>query len=257
MRSPFARSRLHPVRGASAAPVRPAGPHATAPDPATLPDLAALPAWGTTAVVDGQGRDQLQFSATVWNAGPAELAVDGFRSRGQDLMTAYQNFYRGGARVGYRRVGSFEYDPRPGHEHWHFRDFATYRLLGRSGRQVVRSGKEAFCLGATDGVDLAVPGATWRPDTLGFSNCGSRTSLSLREALPAAWGDTYVQSLPGQSFDITDVPNGTYLIEVRANPLGRLLETTHANNVSLRRVQLSGVPGKRKAVALPYEGVTG
>jgi hypothetical protein len=234
----------------------PSGERTVSPDPATLPDLAVLPAWGVQAIVDDRGHDELQFAATVWNSGPALLAVDGFREGGQDRMTAYQNFYRGGKRVGYRKVGKFEYDPRVGHEHWHFSDFATYRLLTRDGSRATRSGKQAFCLAPTDGVDLAVTGATWRPGSLGFSDCGSRTSLSLRETMPAGWGDTYVQSLPGQSFDITTLPNGRYVIEIVANPHRRLLETTELNDVSLREVKLGGVPGHRTATASPFQGVS-
>jgi hypothetical protein len=222
-----------------------------------LPDLAALPAWGIQSAVDEHGHDQLQFSATVWNSGPAPLVVDGFRGRGQDLMDAYQNFYRGAQRVGYRKVGSFEYDARPGHEHWHFRDFAAYTLVSTAGPRTVRSDKESFCLAPTDAEDLTVPGALWRPMVTGFSSCGTRSSLSLREAMPVGWGDTYVQTLPGQSFDITGVPNGSYVIKVRANPYGRLLERSRRNNVSLRRVTLGGTPGHRTAAAAAYRGING
>jgi hypothetical protein len=245
------------VLAAQPPPERPTGPPTATPSPATVPDLAPVPAWGVQAVHDEQGRDQLTFAATVWNAGPARLSVDGFRRKGQNIMDAYQNFYRNGQRVGYRRVGTFEYDPRPGHEHWHFSDFANYNLLDAGGSHIVRSGKEAFCLAPTDAEDLTLPGAEWRPSYLGFSQCGSPASLSLSETMPAGWGDTYVQSLPGQSFDITDLPNGDYQIEVLANPLGRLLEANTANNRSLRRIRLEGTAAHRTAIALPYNGITG
>jgi len=52
-----------------------------------------------------------------------------------------------------------------------------------------------------------------------------RTALWVREMLPVGWGDTYFNSVAGQSFDITGVPNGTYYIEVIANPLHVLHET--------------------------------
>jgi hypothetical protein len=254
---PCARRRQS-VRRASSAPIRPTGHYARNPDPATLPNLAALPAWGIRTFVDRtHHRDELQFSATVWNAGPAQLSVDGFRGSGQDRMTAYQNLYRGGRRVGYRRVGSFEYDPRPGHEHWHFRDFATYRLLRPNRSLGVRSGKEAFCLAPTDPVNLAARGATWRPDELGFGDCGGRTSLSLREALPGGWGDTYEQTLPGQSFDITDLPNGTYYIQVKANPVNKLKELSTTNNTSLRKIVLGGTKTKRTLTVPPVDGIEG
>jgi hypothetical protein len=223
----------------------------------TRPDLIALPAWGIMTAIDETGRDTVQFSATVWNAGPAPLSADGFRIPGRDLMDAYQVFFRDDVRVGYRKVGTFEYDVRPGHEHWHFTDFARYSLLDAAGHEVLRSGKEAFCLAATDAEDLTVPGADWRPDAIGFSECGTRASLSLREVLPVGWGDTYAQSLPGQSFDITDLPNGTYLVEVMANPAGRLVETTADNNRALREITIGGTPGARTVVATPYLGIEG
>ncbi|MEU3305425.1 lysyl oxidase family protein, partial [Streptomyces sp. NPDC006678] len=58
-------------------------------------------------------------------------------------------------------------------------------------------------------------------------------------------GDTYTQDLPGQSFDITGLPNGTYYIQVLANPENRLKETNTANNSALRKVILGGTPGQR------------
>jgi hypothetical protein len=66
-------------------------------------------------------------------------------------------------------------------------------------------------------------------------------------------GDTYVQYLPGQSFDVTGLPNGTYYIEVIANPRHRLYETNLKNNLSLRKVILGGKPGARTVKVPPYQ----
>jgi hypothetical protein len=244
---------------APAAPKRPKGKPTVSPDPTTVPNLVALPAlWvGTDHTVD-TNRDLLTFGATVWNAGPGPLTVDGFRRGNQPLMDAYQNFYKNGTKVGYSPVGTFEYDARIGHEHWHFTDFAAYRLLDTGGRLITPSGKEAFCLAPTDGIDLTVPGATWQPQFgTGFSQCGDVNSISIRESMPVGWGDTYYQTIPGQSFDITSVPNGTYQIEVVANQLNKLLESTTADNRALRTVTLGGAPGRRTATAAPYLGIVG
>ena len=70
------------------------------------------------------------------------------------------------------------------------------------------------------------------------------------------WGDTYLQTLPGQSFDITDLPNGTYYISVQANPTGALYERDSSNDVQLRQVTLSGAAGHRRAIASPWHGIT-
>jgi hypothetical protein len=227
------------------------------PDPASLPDLRPLPAWGMSVDRDeATGDDFLSFGATVWNRGPAPLTVEGFRRPGTGVMDAYQYFYRDGQVVGRARAGTMLYDARPGHEHWHFKQFATYTLLDASKQSIVRSEKEAFCLAPTDAIDLAVPGAIWRPDAIGLHTiCGWQTSIWVRETLPAGWGDTYFQGLPGQSFDVSGLPNGTYFIEVTANPTGRLHESNVRNNTELRRVILGGRPGHRTVTVPPWHGI--
>ncbi|MEV5316679.1 lysyl oxidase family protein [Streptomyces sp. NPDC052687] len=223
------------------------------------PDLRSLPAWDI-AITDGEdgdvpGKDYLAFSANVWNAGPAPLVVDGFRSPGKDLMDAYQYFYdANGKQVGYTPTGTMEWDPRIGHEHWHFTDFASYRLLSADQTKEVRSGKEAFCLANTDAIDYTVKNANWHPYNTDLSTaCGQQNSISVREVLDVGSGDTYTQYRPGQSFDITDLPNGTYYIQVIANPEKRLKETDLDNNVALRKVVLGGKPGARTVTVPPHE----
>jgi hypothetical protein len=237
---------------------RPTG-RAGAPANVPKPDLRSLPAWDI-AVTDGEegdvaGKDYLAFSANVWNAGPAPLVVDGFRSPGKDLMDAYQYFYDAdGKQVGYTPTGTMEWDPREGHEHWHFTDFASYRLLSEDQTKEVRSGKEAFCLANTDAIDYTVKNANWHPNNTDLSTaCGEQNSISVREVLDVGSGDTYTQFLPGQSFDITDLPNGTYYIQVIANPEKRLQETNTANNVALRKVVLAGEPGARTVTVPPHD----
>ncbi|MFF5923295.1 lysyl oxidase family protein [Streptomyces flavochromogenes] len=239
-------------RQAPALAPRPARPTGTPSVPnVPKPDLRSLPAYGIT-ISDGgaqdiPGKDYLAFSANVWNAGPAQLVVDGFRSPGKAMMDAYQYFYDAqGKQVGYTPTGTMEWDPRPGHVHWHFTDFASYRLLKADQKEAVRSGKEAFCLANTDAVDYTVKNANWHPNNTDLSTaCGQENSISVREVLDVGSGDTYTQDLPGQSFDITDLPNGTYYIQVLANPAKRLKETNLDNNSALRKVVLGGTPGRR------------
>ncbi|MFJ3581772.1 lysyl oxidase family protein [Streptomyces sp. NPDC090127] len=222
------------------------------------PDLRSLPAYGITisdGAQDVPGKDYLAFSANVWNAGPAQLVVDGFRSPGKAMMDAYQYFYDAqGKQVGYTPTGTMEWDPRPGHVHWHFTDFASYRLLKADRKETVRSGKEAFCLANTDAIDYTVKNANWHPFNTDLSTaCGQENSISVREVLDVGSGDTYTQDLPGQSFDITDLPNGTYYIQVLANPENRLKETDLTNNSALRKVVLGGKPGARTVTVPAHE----
>jgi lysyl oxidase len=232
-------------------------PTRTHPRPSTLPDLVALPAWGMTIDEYSQpGRDFLDFGATVWDAGPAPMMVEGFRRTGTNIMDAWQTFYRGDKPVARAPVGTLEYDADPGHEHWHFDQFARYRLLGADKQAVVRSEKTGFCLAPTDAIDLTVSGAIWNPGKLGLgSACGDASAIWTRETLPTGWGDTYFQGLPGQSFDITDLPNGTYFIQVQADPTGDIYERVSTNDSRLRKVILGGVPGARTVTVPPWHGI--
>lgn len=226
-------------------------------DQATEPDLIPLPAWGIT--LDHRGkRDFLDFGATVWDAGPAPMVIEGFRRRGSNVMDAFQYLYRDGSIVGKAPAGTLLYDPRPGHEHWHFQQFAAYRLLDSAKSNPIISHKEAFCLAPTDGIDLTVPGAEWNPESVGFfSQCGQATSIWTRETLPAGWGDTYFQGLPGQSFNITNLANGTYFIQVQANPMGVIHEGNTSNDTTYRKVILGGKPGARTLRVPPWNGIDG
>jgi hypothetical protein len=249
-------SRVAPALKAAAK--RPTG-RAGVPANVPKPDLRSLPAWDI-AITDGEdgdvaGKDYLAFSANVWNAGPAPLVVDGFRQPGKDLMDAYQYFYdANGKQVGYTPTGTMEWDPRSGHEHWHFTDFASYRLLSADQTKEVRSGKEAFCLANTDAIDYTVKNANWHPYNTDLSTaCGEKSALSVREVLDVGSGDTYTQYRPGQSFDVTGLPNGTYYIQVIANPENRLQETNLKNNVALRKVILGGTEGARTVTVPPHD----
>src|SRR5215472_597952 len=226
------------------------------PPKAAEPDLVALPSWGISTSHTRAGRDLLNFGATVWIGGNARLDVEGFRSPGSPVMRAYQYFWLGGHVIGRVRAGTMGFDSRRGHRHWHFEQFARYELLSAGRKLAVRSHKQGFCIGPSDPVDLLARHAVWQPPLTGLiGQCGLPTTLWVREALPVGWGDTYFQSVAGQSFDITSVPNGTYYIEVAANPLRVLHETTTANDVSLRKVILSGTKGHRRVKVPAWHGI--
>nr|WP_308128917.1 lysyl oxidase family protein [Actinoplanes polyasparticus] len=236
---------------------RPAAAKAPATGP--KPDLRSLPAWGISITPGAKNKWHVNFGATVWNAGTSPLLVDGFRRSGAGLMDAYQYFFDAqGNQVGAVPAGTMEWDARAGHEHWHFTDFAQYNLLRADKKLAVRSGKEAFCLANTDQVDYTIPLAKWRPlNTDLETSCGEKDSVGVREVLDIGNGDTYTQDRPGQSFDITGLPNGTYYIEVKANPAGKLSESSATNNTSLRKIVLGGTAKKRTLSVPPVNGIKG
>jgi lysyl oxidase len=220
-----------------------------------LPDLASLPAWNVS-VNDRPKADMLTFNATEWVGGGSALDVEGFRQPNSNVMNAFQYFYENGQVVGRAPAGTMSFDDLNGHDHWHFQQFARYSLLDSTQNLVVRSHKVGFCIAPTDPVDLVLPGASLRLTDLGFGGaCGSPTALWTREMLPLGWGDTYSQYVAGQAFNITDVPNGTYYVEVQVNPENLLYEQSTANDASLREVILGGRPGHRTVCVPAIDGV--
>jgi Lysyl oxidase len=81
--------------------------------------------------------------------------------------------------------------------------------------------------------------------------------VAVREVLDIGNGDTYTQARPGQSFDVTDVPNGIYYVETLANPEKKLAELTTDNNSALRRIILGGTPENRTLEVPPVHGIAG
>jgi Lysyl oxidase len=246
----------HP-RAGGLAPL-PRVPYLASPPAAALPDLVPLPSWGISARHDRRSRqDMLTFGATVWVGGNSPLDVEGFRSDGSPVMKAYQYFWRNGHVVGRARAGTMGFDSKKGHNHWHFEQFAQYQLLDSAKDLAVRSHKVGFCIAPSDPVNLLAPHAVWQPPAIGFNEftCGLPTALWVREMMPVGWGDTYFQDIAGQAFDITGVPNGTYYIEVIANPQHVLYESNTHNDVSLRKVILGGTPGHRTVKVPAWHGI--
>ena len=243
----------HPERRARAQSA--AVPDVTDPDPATMPDLVAPPLWNITTFKRKFG-DFLGFAATPWNAGPAPLVVEGFRRPGEEVMDAFQYFRdANGNVVGRAPVGEMRFHAHPLHNHWHFLQFARFTLRDADDQELVRSRKQAYCLAPTDAIDLTVERASWGQAEELSTACGDRSALWVREVLQTGWGDTYFQFMPGQSFNITNVPNGWYYARIQVNPLGSLYETDMSNNVETRLLFLGGRPGARRVLVTPWHGI--
>ena len=101
---------------------------------------------------------------------------------------------------------------------------------------------------------------------LAFSPDGRLLLYAVQEAgsdwrtlrvLDVGSGDTYSQARPGQSFEVTDLPNGVYYIQVKANPANKLSELSTANNSSLRRIVLGGSKAQRTLYVPAVNGIKG
>lgn len=151
--------------------------------------------------VDGPGvRKLLRFNTTTPNYGPGDVFL------GDPLENT-----------------NFVYSEC--HNHYHFEDYADYRLLDMGGRVVARGHKQAFCL-----VDLwQVPGLGGDPRPQ-FPHCE-------HQGISAGWADVYHRGLDCQWVDITAVPPGRYLLEVEVNPVRQVIkEHNYSNNVGRAEV---------------------
>ena len=150
--------------------------------------------------VDGSGlRRLLRFNTTTPNYGPGDVFMGDPRN-----------------------TNTFEYSSC--HDHYHFREYADYRLLDMAGNIVARGHKQAFCL-----VDLWQPPGLRGRSTPQFNHCGF-------QGISAGWADVYHRGLDCQWIDITGVPSGRYVLEVVVNPARVIREHNYTNNTARTEV---------------------
>jgi hypothetical protein len=106
----------------------------------------------------------------------------------------------------------------PCHGHYHFGNYATYRLVDSSGREAARGLKVGFCLLDT---------VRWDP------NASSQARYTCdNQGIQKGWADIYDSTLDGQWIDITSVPDGNYTLEIAVNPQRALAESNYDNNIT-------------------------
>ena len=194
------------------------------------PNLQAMPAT-EVRIESSSGHKLLRFTTTSWNSGngPLELiagAVDPDLSK----QLVYQRIYAdGGARQDFL-AGSFVW--HSAHKHFHFEDYAEYRLRPVDGGSESYGAKVTFCVMDTDRVNTDLPGA---PRRAVYTTCGNK-----KQGISVGWGDTYGYRLQGQSIDITGVADGDYYLIMVIDPLNRIQETNENDNTSQIRIHISG-----------------
>lgn len=111
---------------------------------------------------------------------------------------------------------NFEYQAC--HGHYHFKGFASYRLLDANDNVVQLGNKVSFCL----------------LDVVRWNNTAARTPIYTcnRQGIQDGWSDIYDSGLPGQWVVIDGVPAGNYQLEVTMNPSRILVEGDYSNNVT-------------------------
>ncbi len=133
------------------------------------------------------------------------------------------------------------------HNHYHFKEYADYRLWTPSGyaafqalrarfpdalardllgghpeiaSQMVSGHKMGFCV-----VDLGVyPFTDFAPDPGKYDNCTTNQGIS------RGWFDAYAAPLGGQYIDVTGLAPGTYVLEDEVNAEHFFAESNYRNN---------------------------
>jgi len=194
-----------------------------------------------------EGRKLLKFSVVTFNvgAGPSEIVADRTAPDAAD-WTAYQTVYNGkGESLGslYEPGVDFYY-AGDGHNHWHVRDFDSYEIRDNAGKVVRVSEKHGYCQQDNTTYDpmAGLPGVPPEAVYLEDTSCGKGLpqALVIIHGLSRGWGDTYPVSLPDQAIDITDLPDGTYNVIVRADAYDYIMETNEANNATSIQITIAG-----------------
>jgi hypothetical protein len=205
-----------------------------------LPDLAPSPPQDIQ-MGRVQGEWHIKFSSILVNLGKGDFVLRATREPGS-TWSAEQD-------VQYSTSGA---KPIPvdsplawggdGHEHWHIQRVASVWLvpLDASGKPASDSKeridtKIGFCF--YDFTRLLENG----PEEAVYSreSCGHEDDTKIGMGLSIGWTDNYVYDLPGQSIDITGLPDGAYRLWTAADEQGWFRETTRKNNVSWADVELS------------------
>jgi hypothetical protein len=208
-------------------------------DPRGCPDLVLTKTGLTPAHVD---------RATF---GPTDCAVvEGMTKAGarELLIFPYKtpNLGPGALDVGRPADHPELFEFAPCHGHYHFREYADYRLWTPRGyadfqrhrsaapdkraaevlrehpelaSQLVQGLKRGFCL-----LDLKpAPNFKGTRDGRTYVSCDD-------QGIGVGWADEYTSKLDGQWVDVTDVPAGDYVLDVETNAERVFTETNYRNN---------------------------
>ena len=141
-----------------------------------------------------------------------------------------------------------------GHDHWHIARVGTVRLVsldeqGRPGNEEGRMDtKVGFCFydhthELTRGSEEAVYSAR---------GCGDEGDDLIGMGLSPGWNDTYRSSLPGQSVDVSGLPDGTYRMWFEVDEYRWFRERTRRNNRTWIDFELSTKVDQRFALAVGF-----
>lgn len=212
------------------------------------PDLVSVPLSDfligteeTTAV------EQLRFTSTIANIGAGALRIEGYRDgTGPDWQVVQWLDEPDGEPSG-RITGATLVFGGHGHEHWHLKFGASYRLRALEGSEVGSQTKAGFCF--FDQVRL-VPEIDGAPTERRFltESCGTESSTRVEMGMSVGWSDPYFWQLEDQSVVITGLPDGDYRLTAQADPDDWILESDETNNATWTDLRIGTLEGGLRSV---------
>jgi hypothetical protein len=205
-------------------------------DPDGCPDLTVLISQMVIQTLQFKSTDCALVEGMISNPGKHKLLR---------FSTEYPNHGPGDLIVGAPSAHPEWFEWSPCHQHYHFREYADYRLWTPSGyqawsslrqstpasvlsrdllaqnpniaKQMIEGDKRAFCVNDSVRFDASAPAAKY---TSCFSN----------EGISVGWADLYPWDVEGQWIDITNAAAGNYVVEVEVNAEHLFVEANYANN---------------------------
>jgi hypothetical protein len=198
---------------------------------ALLPDLVPSPPDHVQMITTARGW-KMQFSSVLVNIGAGDFLLRALRDPQSGEWDVEQVVPHAEAGAEVRATPARLVWAGDGHEHWHVQRVAINRLY------------------RLDGSGNPVRGRSWVDSKVGFcfydfirhkptgpveaeyksESCGSEGSRRIGMGLSIGWADVYALNIPGQSIDVTDIPDGRYRLVARADEPGWFHESDTRNN---------------------------
>ncbi|MGH3441634.1 MAG: lysyl oxidase family protein, partial [Nitriliruptorales bacterium] len=141
------------------------------------------------------------------------------------------------------------YELHPAHAHFHYVNFAQSRLWvarpdGRRKGDPIRVGrKNGFCMIDVENVWFGRKGDGAR--TYYFPRCNApterdSTGLSMVNGISPGWADVYNWFLADQFIEASELRDGCYVLQTRADPKDTIVESDETNNANRALLRLDG-----------------
>ena len=179
----------------------------------------------------------LRFDTHILNEGPGPLEV-AYVIDGPDVRAMQHIYLRDGSYVA-RRAAASEFHAT--HTHFHIKDFYVSKLWaakngafsGPTPVSVTR--KNGFC------PEDSTPHSTGKePRYRCRDDIRTEGGISEIVGISAGYMDTYGYALPDQFLEITDVPDGRYVLEIVIDPDDNFVESSEHDNRSCIGLTLKG-----------------